>query len=74
MKETNGKALAAEVVKLLEQSKSELEHYRKSLVEDQRQLTVHLEELRVELMESITEMRKVFLVRVPLQLKLLNAF
>ena len=60
MKERNGKAVAAEVVRLLEQSRSELENYRKTLMQDQRHLADHLEELRTELVESIAEMRKAF--------------
>lgn len=60
MKEVNGKAIAAEVVRLLEESRSELEKYRHALVNDQRQLTEHLENLRKELIESLEEMRKAF--------------
>lgn len=60
MKEGNGKAIAAEVVRLLEESRSELEKYRHTLVNDQRQLTEHLENLRKELIESLEEMRKAF--------------
>lgn len=60
MKEANGKAIAAEVVRLLEESKNELEKYRHTLVTDQRQLTEHLENLRKELIESLEDMRKAF--------------
>lgn len=60
MKESNGKAVAAEVIKLLEQSKNELEHYRKALAQDQRQLTEHLEALRSELKDSLSDMRVAF--------------
>lgn len=60
MKEVNGKAIAAEVVRLLEESRSELEKYRHTIVNDQRQLTEHLENLRKELVESLEEMRKTF--------------
>ncbi|MEY3405889.1 MAG: hypothetical protein RL161_1319 [Bacteroidota bacterium] len=60
MKESNGKAVAAEVVKLLEQSRNELENYRKALAQDQRRLADHLEELRSELIDSLTDMRTAF--------------
>ena len=49
-----------EVVKMLEQSRHELEHYRRELGKDKAELGKHIRELRMELMSSIGEMRKVF--------------
>lgn len=60
MKQGNGKMIAAEVVKLLEESRKELEHYRKALANDQRQMVDHLEALRQELQSSLSDMRKAF--------------
>ena len=60
MKLTNGKAIAAEVVRLLEESRHELERYRHELVHDQRTMTDHLENLRQELIDSLVDMRKAF--------------
>jgi len=60
MKQGNGKMIAAEVVKLLEESRKELEHYRKTLSNDQRQMADHLEALRQELQSSLADMRKAF--------------
>jgi predicted nucleic acid-binding Zn-ribbon protein len=60
MKSGNGKLNASEVVKLLEASRTELEHYRKALADNQTALAEHLENLRKELSDSLTEMRAVF--------------
>jgi hypothetical protein len=60
MKSGNGKLNASEVVKLLEASRTELEHYRKALADNQTELTQHLENLRKELSDSLTEMRTLF--------------
>ena len=49
-----------DVVKLLEQSRADLEHYRRELGKDKAEIGRHIRELRMELMSSITEMRNVF--------------
>jgi|GEM_PF-1052212 len=60
MKSENGKSVASEVVKLLEASRTELEHYRRALADNQTALAAHLENLRKELSDALTEMRVVF--------------
>ncbi|MFZ9980450.1 MAG: hypothetical protein ACO3FI_00315 [Cyclobacteriaceae bacterium] len=60
MRSGNGKLIASEVVKLLEASRAELEHYRKALADNQTELAEHLKDLRKELSDSLNEMRVVF--------------
>jgi len=58
-KSTHG-TITDEVVRMLEQSRMELENYRRELGKDKAEIGRHIRELRMELMSSIGEMRKVF--------------
>lgn len=60
MEKTVTDKITDDVVKLLERSREDLEHYRRELGKDKAEIGKHIRELRMELMSSITEMRKVF--------------
>lgn len=60
MEKTVTDQITDDVVRLLERSREDLEHYRRELGKDKAEVGRHIRELRMELMSSITEMRKVF--------------